>query len=316
MSTKFVSPSPLLEIQKLAKTSKGYAAVPYLGKGSSSLLPLTEGSFLVTCMDEASVRGARVDPSEVVKYIRRGVHVHNCKNLHAKVYVFGRKAVVGSANVSNNGLKLVEAAVISTDPEVVAHAKRFVQDLCVDEIGIEYAKSLVPLYPTEFKGGGRGGKLTGKAVAEHSKTWLFPSGEYDYPDVVKAYDKKMRPKIAKKIADPRKAKLDTFLIDGYVNGGKDVIVEGDRIVERWSNGRGFDFYAPARVVHIKQIGEDTFMYLECPRHLRKVASSTVRAKLGERSKQFVMSSAKMYWLVRSQLAVNEFVGLWPVLSAG
>lgn len=315
MSTKFVSPSPLLEIQKLAKATKGYAAVPYLGKGSSSLLPLAEGSYLVTCMDEASVSGAKVDPSEVVKYIRRGVHVHNCKNLHAKVYVFGRKAVVGSANVSNSGLKLVEAAVITSDAEVVASARAFVQNLCVDEIGLEYAKSLIPLYPTEFIGGGRGGKTKGKAVAEHSKTWVIPSRDIDYPAEAKVYDKKMRPTITRKMADPLKGKLDTYLIDEFKNVGKSAISVGDRIVERWPAGRGFVFYAPSRVVHIQQIGEDTLMYLERPRHLRKVTSATLRAKLGDMAKVFFSNPSKPFWVVRAQAAVNDFVGLWPALRA-
>lgn len=73
----------------------------------------------------------------MVKYVKAGVEVHSAANLHAKVFVLGRTAIVGSSNVSAaSENSLVEAGIETTDPQVVAKCKRFVEDLRGDVIGL------------------------------------------------------------------------------------------------------------------------------------------------------------------------------------
>jgi hypothetical protein len=91
---------------------------------------LRRGDVLVTKFDAASIRSGLVNPREIVTFIKRGVEVHSVSNLHAKVYVFGRIAVVGSANVSaSSELQLVEGACEIHVSSVVSQCRGFVLSL-------------------------------------------------------------------------------------------------------------------------------------------------------------------------------------------
>lgn len=107
--------------------------------------------------DGAAVRAGLVDPREVLRFLKRGVEVWAVANLHAKVYVFGTTAFVGSANLSVTSEKsLVEAVCESDDERLVAECRRFVLGLRGDPVDIEFAESLIPLYrPPRFDVVGR-----------------------------------------------------------------------------------------------------------------------------------------------------------------
>lgn len=77
-----------------------FVAVSFIGKGAASQLPLRAGDTLVTRCDEAAVKAGLVDPRELRRYLKCGVEVHAVANLHAKAFVFGKIAFVGSTNIS------------------------------------------------------------------------------------------------------------------------------------------------------------------------------------------------------------------------
>ena len=56
-------------------------------------------------------------------------------------------------------------------------------------------------------------------------------------------------------------------------------VPTDRLIQRFTKGRGFDFEPPARIVLIKPVGDDALFYLECPKRLRAISSTDVHAHL-------------------------------------
>lgn len=103
MTIKPHEPEPSRRIQALAKSHSGYVAVAFLGKAATTLLPLREGGMLVTRAKKNAVKAGLVDPREGLKLLRRGVRVHDCAHLHAKVFVFGSRAMVGSAHVGTLG---------------------------------------------------------------------------------------------------------------------------------------------------------------------------------------------------------------------
>jgi len=128
MATTFLHSKLWDKISALASTAKHrWVAVAYLGTGASELLPLGVGDVLVVDMSLAAIRSGQTNPYEIEKYIRSKVEVHSRSSLHAKVFVFDGKAIIGSANVSRNSQhKLVETAVITTDKDVVRDARGFV----------------------------------------------------------------------------------------------------------------------------------------------------------------------------------------------
>src|SRR2546425_10788135 len=84
----------------VSRSHRNYVAVAYLGPLATELLPLNKGDMLVVDMSVRAAKSSQTDPREVRKYKEKGVKVYSCQNLHAKVFVLGKKAVVGSSNVS------------------------------------------------------------------------------------------------------------------------------------------------------------------------------------------------------------------------
>ena len=105
MGVKLLTDTVWARLSVLARRPRRSAAavaVPYLGVGAAKRLPLRRGDLLVTRFDDAAITAGLVDPRDVDKYLQRGVDVHAVTNLHAKVFVLGSCAVVGSTNISAN----------------------------------------------------------------------------------------------------------------------------------------------------------------------------------------------------------------------
>ena len=79
----------------------------------------------------ATARSGSTSPVALRSYLDADVDVRRWEWLHAKVFVLGDVAVVGSANAtSNSETKLDEAAVVLTAKRDVAAARNFVDQLC------------------------------------------------------------------------------------------------------------------------------------------------------------------------------------------
>jgi hypothetical protein len=91
-----------------------YAAVAYFGKGASKLLPLPTNSRLVVDASFAAVKNGQTCPADLRAMQKRGVRIYSILNLHAKVYVFGGFAFIGSANASNHSAGSLIEAMIQT----------------------------------------------------------------------------------------------------------------------------------------------------------------------------------------------------------
>jgi len=145
-------------------------AVPYVSPGASQRLSLNPGDVLVTRFDDAAIKAGQTDPTEIARYIRNGVEVHDEPWLHAKVYVSPNRAVICSANVSANSEDgLLEAGLEVSNRKVVGDARRFVQELRGNVIGLAFARSKVKL----FRSGGQARRTTvlPKAPAGHA-LWI------------------------------------------------------------------------------------------------------------------------------------------------
>ena len=138
------------DLQTAAKKSNRPAAVAvaYFGKGASRLLPLPRGSRLVVDASDAAVKSGQTCPAELKQLLLKNrVLIYSAGSLHAKVFVFGSTAFIGSANASNHSANtLVEALVATTDPQVVKAARSFVQGLCLQELGPKELDRLQGIY--------------------------------------------------------------------------------------------------------------------------------------------------------------------------
>ncbi len=138
MTTTFHFDRPWSRLTAAVRESRvpASAAVAYYGKGAGQLLPLPKGSALVVDASEHAVASGQTSPKELLAAYRRGVRIYSVRNLHAKVFVVGRRVFVGSTNASTHSKTgLVEAVLETSDPGAVAAARGFVQKSCVEELG-------------------------------------------------------------------------------------------------------------------------------------------------------------------------------------
>ena len=143
MAIQFLHSGIWERITALTKKQSGkcQVAVAYFGKHASELLPLEKGSTLVVDMSRKAVGSGQTNPSEIIKLLKNGVEIHSVENLHAKVFVLGKSAIVGSTNVSQlSAGSLIEAAIETTDAAIVASCKRFVLDYAGEYITLQYAR--------------------------------------------------------------------------------------------------------------------------------------------------------------------------------
>lgn len=190
VSTEFLGANVWTALTAEARRFQGksFVAVAYLGRGAARRLPLKRGSILVVDASESAVKSGQTSPAELIKFRKRGVRVFNMPNLHAKVFVFGGVAFVGSTNVSDNSDHVfAEASIRSRQASVVSGARQFVRALALNEIGPEKLKSLSLLYDSRKKSAG-GGKRRIKRDGQSFYIVRLSEGEEPLEDV-KAIEK-------------------------------------------------------------------------------------------------------------------------------
>lgn len=94
-----------------SRSSPATVVVAFFGKGGAELLPLRPGDAIWVAATKQNVAAGLVNPCELLKY-PDGVRVFRVAALHAKLYCFGKRVVVASANVSRNSCEVwIEAGV-------------------------------------------------------------------------------------------------------------------------------------------------------------------------------------------------------------
>ena len=140
MSTELVTGKVWTAIQAAAEKARGrrLAAVAYIGVDGAELLSdFGENDVLVCNMGSAALSTGATNPEAIERLLARGVHVYSYDRLHAKVYVLGSVAFIGSANVSDSAAnRLAEAMTRTTERTLVADARRFVRSTCRDALPV------------------------------------------------------------------------------------------------------------------------------------------------------------------------------------
>ena len=217
MSVQFESDGLWSQLRRLAKTRRrrAWVAVPYLGPGAAKRLPLRAGDVIVTCCAESTARAGLVDPREIVAFINRGVEVHSVSNLHAKVYVFGRRAIVGSANVSATSEQyLIEAGCVLSSPKLVAECRDFVKRLRGEVVELEFARRLIPLWRPPKVFGITFPSRKASRVARHADVVAVALQEEGYEEIDQAAADKARASAEQRLADRSRFRMDDFVWSG------------------------------------------------------------------------------------------------------
>ena len=277
MPTDFLDQRVWSTITRAARTARGRpaVAVAYFGAGASRLLPLQRGARLVVDASERAIRSGQTCPSDLSKLVARGVDVFTVSNLHAKVFVFERRAIIGSTNVSTHSAEhLVEAAVSTTDRAAIRAARSFVEGLCLQQLTPERLKQLAKLYrPPRFSAGGRRHRRRQRRPASPDLprlilVQLVPERWSERDDQV--HDRGLT------LAKKRQRHHRGYELEDFRWTGKNPFGVGDQVmlVTKETAGRVLAS-APGNITHIERDrarqreAETSFVYVERPTRRRR-----------------------------------------------
>ncbi|MGW3787243.1 phospholipase D-like domain-containing protein [Micromonospora chokoriensis] len=124
-----------------AEGRKVRAAVAYAGDGATDLLPVKAGDLIVVNGSRNAIASGATSARLLRSWYEQGVLLYAHETLHAKVFVIGRTAFVGSANLSLRAHtdRTVEAAIRSTEAAVVVGAREFIDQMAADATEIDDA---------------------------------------------------------------------------------------------------------------------------------------------------------------------------------
>lgn len=298
MSAKLITSKIWPTISAAAKGTKrpAHVAVAYFGSGASKLLPLAKGSRLVVDASIPRVKSGLTCPAELKKLHKKGVLIYSVPNLHAKVFVFGSKAFVGSTNVSNNSAgTLVEAVISTTNKKAVSDAKGFVQSLCLHELGPEMIDSLAKLYnPPKFTSQGKDEPGVEKPVDGpiFARVLLAQLNRDEPPAESEKAQKTGLKKAKKEMKEPKRHKLDDFWHKGNCSYRL-----GDIVIQVVKEGDGRRMVSPpATIVHLEPWQDKkkkyTFTYLEMP-NKKRMRLEKLASKLGKGTKKKLEKDGKV-----------------------
>ena len=291
-------------------------AVAYFGNGGSNLLPLRKGSTLVVDLSERAVRSGQTKPSEIRKLVEKGVDAYSVENLHAKVFVVGHSALVGSTNVSNSSAgRLIEAILNTSDGAVVSACRRFVLSLRGEPATPQYLKRLQELYrPPKFGAGDRKPRKPVKIAPKHATLWTLPGVNCTYDQYDEGARRRGNARAKPRLRSSRLFYVDDFQLEG--SGWIDAFKRDDLVVQVIDEGRGwFKVAPPSRVLNIepytKEKGEGRFAMasLEAPvtgrqmslkRVLERLPRSAVILKKNDRPRK-----------IRDPLLTHALMNLFP-----
>ena len=312
MSSEFLTAEIWSQITKAVKGSRQRCAVAvaYFGKGADRLLPLAKGSRLVVDASERAVASGQTYPGALLRLVKSGVTVYSVPNLHAKVFVIGGTAFVGSNNASGRSAShLIEAATRTTDSAAVLAARQFVSDLCLHELTPKVLRQLARLYRPPLIPGGKSGKKPVQApggrpvlprlllAQQYIEEWS--EDEQAFHDSAIAVAKKRR-------VHPRNFELDSFLYSGA-----NPYRRGDVVVQVTDEGDGNLFVeAPGNVLYVRsrrdRRGQVTFVFLERPARRRRRVKALASA-LG-----CTQERLRRQGVVREQSLAAALLNVWAV----
>lgn len=276
MSSEFIAQDIWPQLTKAVRGSRQSCAVAvaYFGKGASKLLPLHKGSRLVVDASERAVSSGQTCPADLSILVKQGVQVYSVPNLHAKVFVLGRAAYIGSANVSDRSAShLIEAVIRTTEPDAVQAARQFVRDHCLHQLTPTVLKHLAKLYrPPLVPGGKRGNRKEPTQPTQRPSLPRLHLAQLQLQNWSER-DQALHD-AALVVAKKRREHPRSFELDSFRSPGKCRYQTGDVIIQVTDEGGGSVLVTPpGNVLHVRTRHDGkrqvSFVYLECPAKRRK-----------------------------------------------
>lgn len=241
------------------------AAVAYVS--SAKYLKLRRGDVLVCDASNRAITAGETSARVLQSLVQLGVEVRCGPDLHAKVAVFGRFALIGSCNLSASSEEdLTELALLTDRKQVVAQATAFIHYLreASEEIGDAFLQRILRLKVR--RAGGRGRKRQGKTIRFGNKVWLVSvrelrdnSFQKEEPFVGKAE------KRASQLMADKDSTISWIRFTGKARF-RSVARPGDIVVKIWEplSGKRITVFPPCPIVLRQDVAHWTRFYVAEP----------------------------------------------------
>lgn len=286
-----------------------WIAVAYFGKGAAKMLPLRPGSRLVVDASLNAVQSGVTHPDDLSALWERKVRVYSSENLHAKIYIFGKRAFIGSANASDNSAnKLLESVLITSERRAVRKAKEFVESLAIpqNELGPEALADLQKKYRPPVHSFGEGNlksrqgslRANSRVRVVHLENTTF--SEHEEKEI----------SVGRKIAKRRSRHQRSWVSDEFKYPSSTRIQHNDRILVVTTYDRGKQLVEPiATVIYVRRSrnksGKGAFVFYE-RKNLRCWQLKTIAERLGPK----VAKKLRRSGLLSAQVS-DQLNRLWP-----
>ncbi len=308
--TEFICDEVWPHLKRSARAARrGDVAVAYFGVGASEQLPLQRGSTLVVDASEATVRAGQTCPAELLLLVQRGVQVYSIANLHAKVYVFGRSAFIGSANVSARSANtLVETMLRTSERQIVTKARAFVRGLCRQPLTPELLRKLQSIYrpPRFVPGGGVAPTKRRRGEAQMPRVHVVQLERVTWSDRDEREHDAGAVVARRKRAHGRTWHLDSFLL---TSAHRFRVGDMAMMITEEANGNAL-VDVPGNIVHIRpfRVGSRMrhFVFIEIPGGRRRRALPAVARQLGRGWRRRLQRSG----LIRNRDHVDTLLEYW------
>jgi len=272
---------------------------------------LSNGSRLVVDASEHTVEAGLTCPKELLKLQKRGVNIYSVPNLHAKVFVLGSAAFIGSTNVSDSSAcRLLEALLMTTEKSAVDGARQFVRDLCLYELTPRVLQRLAKKWrppktgkpstgPEDDDGTGPIHPVLPRVViAQLSRDQFTESEEEEHSAGMK---------IAGRLKKPSKE----YIVDSFQSVVGPSYRPCDIVVVVWSvDKKPVVVRPPANVLHVKHVRCDgkrsTFVYMERDSRRTDIPRRVLDSQLGRNNMEILRGQS----VVRNQLVVRRLLAAW------
>jgi len=131
-------------IQEQAKSARiKRAAIAYVTDDQQ--VSFGNGDTLIVDASDRAIESGQTSASTLRLAHNKGARLFSITGLHAKVMILDNIAVVGSANVSKSSVNgLIEAAVVSDQPEIISSAEQFIVQLekQAEEVNDDFLKHI------------------------------------------------------------------------------------------------------------------------------------------------------------------------------
>ena len=112
-----------------ARSKSLVAIVSYLGRHPREILRWPKRSTVICDLSRDTVARGASSARGARELHAKGIRLYSVRNLHAKIYIFDKCAIVASANLSENSARLVEAGVLISDDRELATLREYARQL-------------------------------------------------------------------------------------------------------------------------------------------------------------------------------------------